>query len=161
MVIRGTTDIIILPRRYNRGNNFKGGIQIAIELKRKGITEAHCSQETLQLILASCLSNYPVVVILTNLKKYWQFIWVSKSGLTEATLEPCPYNVLWWTFLHFMPLRFKHTWSLLLGEIERIMLRKIQRCTLMTLSQSMMWETWKSFLMKCLASTPTWKAMFA
>lgn len=88
-VLKGTTDIIILPEIYEQCRNFSGGIQIAIELKKSDISEVHHRQAVLQLLTASVRSNYAVAVILTNLSNHWQFIWLSKSGINETSLDPC------------------------------------------------------------------------
>ena len=87
-MLKGTTDIIIFPKKYEDNINLRGGIQIMIELKNKKPSEADRRQAVLQLITASFCSNYPVVVILTNLNEFWQFIWFSKSGIDETSLGP-------------------------------------------------------------------------
>jgi hypothetical protein len=87
--LKGTTDIIILPKAYEDGFIMHSGIQIAINLKNAAANEADRQQATAQLLSASAFSNYPVVVILTNLNKHWQFIWLSKSGIDQTVLDPC------------------------------------------------------------------------
>ena len=85
--INGTTDIVIIPTRYQHA--IRLGIQVAFELKTGHIQDADCHQAVLELLTASTFSHFPVVVILTNLNKHWQFFWLSKSGISQTpTLEP-------------------------------------------------------------------------
>ena len=58
-VLKGTTDIIIFPKKYEDNINLRGGIQIMIELKNKKPSEADRRQAVLQLITASFCSIIP------------------------------------------------------------------------------------------------------
>ena len=80
-----------MPKLYEENSLLDRGIQIAIELKKKkaNIDKADRRQGVLQLLTASTLSKFPVVVILTDLNKYWQFFWLSKAGINVALLQPC------------------------------------------------------------------------
>ncbi|RPB29607.1 hypothetical protein L211DRAFT_832313 [Terfezia boudieri ATCC MYA-4762] len=84
--LKGTTDIIVLPTRYVRDFNAHSGMQLAIELKKE-IKEADCRQAIMELIATNAFSNYPVVVLLTDLKGLWQFSWfnTASEGIESVT----------------------------------------------------------------------------
>jgi hypothetical protein len=89
LMLKGTTDIVILLQNYKDGLILRRGIQIVIKLKKEAVNEADRHQAAAQLLSASAFFNYPVVVILTNLNKYWLFMWLSESGIEQALLGPC------------------------------------------------------------------------
>ncbi|KAF8419754.1 hypothetical protein EV426DRAFT_644762 [Tirmania nivea] len=84
-LLTGTTAVAVLPARYIRAHNIAGGIQVAIELRGQ-IDESSCKQAVLQLLAASALSNYPVMVLLTDLREYWHFLWLVMEGIQEISL---------------------------------------------------------------------------
>lgn len=85
-LLKGTTDIVIVPDIYVQNFNMRVGLQIAIQLK-KDICEADHRQAMLQLIAASAFARFPVTVVLTDLKQCWQFMWCSAFGVDQITLD--------------------------------------------------------------------------
>ncbi|KAF8427520.1 hypothetical protein EV426DRAFT_411178 [Tirmania nivea] len=85
-LLKGTTDIIIAPTHYVNARNLRGGLRMAIEL-RKVVDESDRWQTILKLIAASAFSHFPVTVVLTDLGPCWHFMWFSRSdGIQERRL---------------------------------------------------------------------------
>ena len=80
---RGTTDIVIAESVYLRCHDITGGIRVAVELKKQ-VSEGHSRQAVLELITANCLSSYPVVIALTDLRCEWVFYWITSGGIQEV-----------------------------------------------------------------------------
>ena len=77
-VLKGTTDVVIVQNAYIRPRNILGGMQVVVELRKKG-DDQDARQATLELISANVFANYAVVVLLTDLKEYWHFLWLAKE----------------------------------------------------------------------------------
>ena len=75
IILRGTTDVVIVDTDYVKISETARGVQVAIELKKKVHKRDH-KQAMLQLIAANCHSNAPVLVLLTDLRQAWG--WNSK-----------------------------------------------------------------------------------
>jgi len=85
-LLKGTTDIIIAPTHYVNARNLRGGLRMAIEL-RKVVDESDRWQTILKLIAVSAFSHFPVAVVLTDLGPCWHFMWFSRSdGIQERQL---------------------------------------------------------------------------
>ncbi|GBB85079.1 hypothetical protein RclHR1_11650006 [Rhizophagus clarus] len=75
--IKGTSDLAILNFNYSRtkGQEAKGA-RILFELKKDGTIGAQERyQAQVELILANHWSKYFVLVVLTDLVDYWEFMW--------------------------------------------------------------------------------------
>ena len=78
----GTADVVIAKKAYIRTCHVSGRVIVVLELK-KSIKNVHVNQAIGELILASIHSNYPVVVILTDLREEWIFYWLANGKIME------------------------------------------------------------------------------
>ena len=62
--------MLIVDSEYVRDMNMLGGILVAIKTK-ESVGSGDATQAALELISASTYSNYPVIVLLTDLNKVW------------------------------------------------------------------------------------------
>ena len=81
---KGTTDITIVESVYMNCKDIRGGIRMAMELKKE-ISEIHIRQAVLELIAANSVSNYPVVIVLTDLRHQWLFYWISTDSILQCS----------------------------------------------------------------------------
>ena len=84
--LRGTTDLVFISNAYVKTYNVRAGIEIAVELKKE-VSSLDFKQATLELVAAGISSHFPVVVLLTDLRKSWQFSWFAKSGIQRSSLQ--------------------------------------------------------------------------
>jgi hypothetical protein len=105
MNLSGTLDVAIVDSKNVKSGNFIGGIRVGIELK-KMVKNDNAMQVIAELITANVGSvRYPVVMLLTDLGKHWQFFWLQtkkvvdcvfdlKEGITlleTIVQQPCPF----------------------------------------------------------------------
>lgn len=77
-----TTDIATVESSCVQCHNIVGGIHMEIELKKQ-LNERHIRQAVMELLTANCLSNYPVVITPTDLRREWVFYWISTGGIQQ------------------------------------------------------------------------------
>lgn len=87
-ILKSTTDIAIVSKIYVENLDTICGLKVVIELK-KTVSEAAHRQVVMQLLAASVSSSFPVLAILTDLKQFWQFMWLDKSGIQETCFDLC------------------------------------------------------------------------
>ena len=81
-------DIVITDKPYIDCRNVPSGMWIVIELKKSVVGMSPIVQATAKLLAASALSNFPVVVLLTDLKNHLQFVWLTKREVVDCTVAP-------------------------------------------------------------------------
>lgn len=84
--LRGTLDTIIVDKAYVEDSNTAAGVHVGMEMK-KTVTENDCIQAIIELLAAGIFSNFPVVMVLTDLKQYWQFFWFSRGSVVSCKLD--------------------------------------------------------------------------
>lgn len=77
---------MIVEKAYVKDLNIVGGVRVGIE-KKKVVATEDCIQAVMQLIAAGIYSNYPVVVLLTDLGGHWQFFWFQIGYIVSCTLD--------------------------------------------------------------------------
>ena len=85
MILKGTTDIVVADKPYIDCRNVPSGMRIVIELKKSVEGMSPIVQAAAELLVASAVSNFPVVVLLTDLKNHWQFAWLTKREVIDCT----------------------------------------------------------------------------
>lgn len=70
--LKGTLDTIIVDTKYVKDLNIATGVRVGIK-RKKSVPEKDCIQAIIELIAADIYSNYPVVIVLTDLRDHWQF----------------------------------------------------------------------------------------
>ncbi|KAF8419762.1 hypothetical protein EV426DRAFT_576851 [Tirmania nivea] len=91
LILKGTTDVVIADSDYVKLFDTASGVRVAIGMKRVVQQNDH-RQAILQLVAANCHSNYPVLVLLTDLGKTWHFYWMTLHGIHECWLD-APYAI--------------------------------------------------------------------
>lgn len=94
MILKGTTDIVVADKPYIDCRNVPSGMRIVIELKKSVGGMSPVVQATAKLLAASAVSNFPVVVLLTDLKNHWQFAWSTKREVVDCTFGRLKGSVL-------------------------------------------------------------------
>lgn len=84
--LKGTLDIIIVDKVYVEDFSTAAGVYIGMKVK-KTVTEKDCIQAIIELLAADIFSNFPVVMVLTDLKQYWQFFWFSRGNVVSCRLD--------------------------------------------------------------------------
>lgn len=83
--LTGTTDLIFVPQIYVDTQNLTSGVLVAVELQKN--VKGGVNQAVLELLAASQVSNFPVVVLLTNLNMNWHFFWLGKNNVEAAVFQ--------------------------------------------------------------------------
>ncbi|RUS22568.1 hypothetical protein BC937DRAFT_88444 [Endogone sp. FLAS-F59071] len=84
--IKGTLDLAIVDSKNVKSGNIAGGIRVGIETK-KTVKKADAMQVITELITANIFSEYPVVMLLTNLKEHWQFFWLERGCVVDCVFD--------------------------------------------------------------------------
>jgi len=84
--INGTLDVAIVDEKNIKLRNILGGMRLGIELK-KAVCDNSIHQAILELIAANIYSEYPLVIVLTDLDKTWQFFWLEIGMIVDCTFE--------------------------------------------------------------------------
>ncbi len=87
--INGNTDAAIITRASYDCQFPSSGLCILFELKKpEGITKAAARQAAAQVVLANVLStDLRPVVVLTDLQKHWQLLWINGSDLMSGIFD--------------------------------------------------------------------------
>ena len=68
----GTLDIAIVYKEYAESGYVAGGIFVGIKVKKK-VESRHDNQAILEMLLVNVASQYPVIVLLTDLRDAWRY----------------------------------------------------------------------------------------
>jgi len=83
---KGTTDIAVVEKTYVASSTVSSGVRVAIELK-KTPGGKHVMQAVTELLCATAKSNFPVVVLLTDLGDVFRFFWIHEKSILDWKLE--------------------------------------------------------------------------
>ena len=84
--INRTLDVAIIDEKNIKLKNIASGIQLGKALK-KAVCDNNIHQAILELIAANIYSEYPLVIVLTDLDKTWQFFWLEIGMIVDCTFE--------------------------------------------------------------------------
>jgi hypothetical protein len=83
----GTLDMAIVDIRYvKKGASIAPGLLVGIEVKKE-VEAKHHMQATIELLLANVVSQYPVIMLLTDLRNNWTYFWLQKGTVAYDVLE--------------------------------------------------------------------------
>lgn len=87
--VSGTTDVIIADKLFAKVHDMRNGIHVGFEIKKK-IQDSHIHQAIGELIIANIISQFPVLIVLTDLMNEWIFFWLSN----DKKVMQCPAALL-------------------------------------------------------------------
>jgi hypothetical protein len=87
--LNGTLDMAIVDNGYAKTGYIAGGLLVGIEVKKKVETK-HDMQTIVELLLANVVSQYPVIMLLTDLGSNWRYFWLQKGTIAYDALDLSP-----------------------------------------------------------------------
>jgi len=84
--INGTLDTAIVDCKNVKSRNIAGGIRVGLEHKKE-IKDSDVAQAIVELITANIFSEYPVMILLTDLGEEWQFFWLEKGWIVDCIFD--------------------------------------------------------------------------
>lgn len=73
---------MIVEKAYVASDNVLSGIQVAIKLKKTPAGK-HVMQAVPKLFCTTTKSNFTIVVVLTNLREYFQVFWLCERSILD------------------------------------------------------------------------------
>ena len=83
---KGTLDLAIVAAKYEESDYSAGGVFMGIEVK-KYVERRNDMQAVVELVLADIPSEYPVIMLLTNLGSVWRYFWFQKGIIASCQLD--------------------------------------------------------------------------
>jgi hypothetical protein len=84
--LNGTLDMAIVDNGYAQTGYILGGLLVGIEVK-KTVKTKDDMQTVLELLLANVVSQYPVIMLLTDLGSNWRYFWLEKGTIAYNAFE--------------------------------------------------------------------------
>ncbi|KAF8425345.1 hypothetical protein BGX38DRAFT_1237047 [Terfezia claveryi] len=83
---KGTLDLAIVAAKYERCGYPSGGVFMGIEVK-KNVEPRNDMQAVVELVLADIPSEYPVIMLLTDLGSIWRYFWFQMDTIASCQLD--------------------------------------------------------------------------